>query len=401
VVERPDTVTGRAGLPLVLETLRALGLDQAIADHVHVRERQSGYTETAKIEALVLLLAAGGDCLDDIRVLQADAGLTRLLDRTLPSADTLRHFLYAFHDDDLIAQAQAARPAGQVAYIPAENAALRGLAHVNTALVHRVAAAGRNPTATLDHDATIQESHKREALAHYQGGRGYQPAAIYWGEQDVVVADEYRDGNVGAGMENLPLIRRAFASLPASVTRFFFRADSACYDEDVLKWLADPARPAGPAGPIGFTISADMTAPLHKVCVAVQEHAWAVVEDRPDETVACTEVEFFPGDWPKLAQPLRSVALRIRKKQGRLFAHGTDTKVPGHRESASGGLGRASIRADPLALAEGGDDRARPRHHPERAGCRRPGPSGSASPSSPSRAGSSSASGRRPSASPG
>ena len=175
----PDAagLTSRAGLPLVLETLRALRLDQAIARHVHLRERQSGYTEAEKIAALVLLLAAGDTCLDDIAVLQADAGLTRLLGRRFPSADTLRHFLYGCHDAALIAQAQAARPADQLAYIPAENAALQGLAHVNTALVHRVAAQGKGSTATLDHDATIQESHKREAFPHYKGGRGYQPAA--------------------------------------------------------------------------------------------------------------------------------------------------------------------------------------------------------------------------------
>jgi hypothetical protein len=326
VVERADTVTSRAGLPLVLETMRALGLDQAIAERVRVRERQSGYTETEKVEALVLLLAAGGDCLDDIAVLQADGGLTRLLDRQLPAADTLRHFLYAFHDDALIAQAQAARPAGQVAYIPAETAALQGLARVNTALVHRVAAQGKSTIATLDHDATIQESHKREARPHYQGGRGYQPAAVYWVEQDLVVADEYRDGNVGAGMENLPLIQRGFATLPASVTAFFFRADSACYDATVLKWLADPARPGGPAGRIGFTISADMTEALHAVCAAVRERGWALVEERSDETVHCAEVEFVPGDWRKDAEPLRYVALRIQKRQGQLFAHGADTK---------------------------------------------------------------------------
>ena len=76
-----EGLTSRAGLPLVLETMRALGLDQAIAQHVHVRERQSGYTEAEKLEALVLLLAAGGDCLDDIAVLQADGGLGRLLKR--------------------------------------------------------------------------------------------------------------------------------------------------------------------------------------------------------------------------------------------------------------------------------------------------------------------------------
>jgi four helix bundle protein len=41
----------------------------------------------------------------------------------------------------------------------------------------------------------IIESHKKEALPHYKGGRGYQPSLVYWVEQDVVVADEFRDGN--------------------------------------------------------------------------------------------------------------------------------------------------------------------------------------------------------------
>jgi hypothetical protein len=326
VVEGADTVTGRAGLPLVLETLRALGLEPVIREQVRVRERQSGYSEVEKVEALILLLAAGGTCLDDIRVLQADGGLRRLLGRRLPSADRLRHFLYACHDDQLIAQAQAQRPPDRVASIPAENAALQGLGRVNTALVHRVAAQGRSTTATLDHDATIQESHKREALPHYQGGRGYQPTAVYWVEQDLVVADEYRDGNVGAGMETLPLICRAFASLPPTVTTLYFRADTACYDDRTLKWLQDPERPGGPRGPIGFTVGADLTKDLHTVCAAVSEAAWQLFEDRPAETVHCTEVEFTPGDWPKMAQPLRYVALRIRKKQGQLFATRAETK---------------------------------------------------------------------------
>jgi hypothetical protein len=323
---RADTLTGRAGLPLVVETMRALGLERVIAEQVRARARASGYSEVEKVEALVLLLAAGGDCLDDIAALKADAGLERLLGRRLPSADTLRHFLYAFHEPALIEAAQAQRAPGEVAYIPAENAALQGLGRVNVELVRRVAAPGTGRRATLDHDATLQESHKREAQPHYDGGRGYQPAAIYWVEQDLVVADEYRDGNVPAGMDNLRLIQRGFASVPATVTEYSFRADSACYDERVLKWLANPQRPGGPAGPIGFTISADMTEPLRALCVAVSEAAWTLVEERAEETVMGAEVEFTPGDWPKDAWPLRYLALRIRKKQGRLFAAGYDTK---------------------------------------------------------------------------
>jgi hypothetical protein len=69
-----------------------------------------------------------------------------------------------------------------------------------------------------------------------------------------------------------------------------------------------------------------MTKDLHAVCAAVPEAHWQVFEDRPDETVDSTEVEFTPGDWPKTAWPLRYVALRIRKKQGQLFASGVDTK---------------------------------------------------------------------------
>ena len=50
-------------------------------------------------------------------------------------------------------------------------------------------------------------------------------------------------------------------------------------------------------------------------------------------------MEFTPGDWPKAAQPLRYVAVRIRKKQGCLFAAGYDTKylaVVSNRRELSG-----------------------------------------------------------------
>ena len=80
-------------------------------------------------------------------------------------------------------------------------------------------------------------------------------------------------------------MKRCGRAIPATATTRLFRADSACYDEDVLKWLADPARPGGPAGPIGFTIGADMTKDLHAVCAAVNEPRWHLCEDRPDETV--------------------------------------------------------------------------------------------------------------------
>jgi hypothetical protein len=325
ILKRSDAITAWAGLPLVVETMRALGLDRLIQKFVHVRKRKRGFSETKKVETIVQLMSAGGECVDDVEILKADPGLQRL-QGDFPGPDALLDFLYQFHDDRLIEQAKARRTKDQVAYIPEENEALQGLAKVNLGFVHRVAAELKCTRATLDHDATIQESHKREAQFHYKGGRGYQPSVIYWAELDMVLADEYRDGNVPAGMSNLPLIKRGFASLPETITERNFRGDSACYEEKVLKWLADPEREDGPRGHIGFTISADMTTELRKICEAVPETKWELADDRPHETVQCAEVEFTPGDWPKDAQPLRYLALRIQAKQGELFANGSTTK---------------------------------------------------------------------------
>ena len=70
-----ETVTARAGLPLVLEVGRALRLDEEVARRVHLGSRKRGYSVNDKLEALVLLVAAGGDRVEDIQVLAEDRGL--------------------------------------------------------------------------------------------------------------------------------------------------------------------------------------------------------------------------------------------------------------------------------------------------------------------------------------
>ena len=57
--------------------------------------------------------------------------------------------------------------------------------------------------ATVDQDTTIIESRKREALATYEGEGGYQPMLTVWAEMNLVLADQFRDGNVPALMDPL------------------------------------------------------------------------------------------------------------------------------------------------------------------------------------------------------
>ena len=56
---------------------------------------------------------------------------------------------------------------------------------------------------------------------------GYQPVLALWAEMNVVVADEFREGNVPAQQQLLPITQRAFQGLPETVVERYFRGDSA------------------------------------------------------------------------------------------------------------------------------------------------------------------------------
>jgi len=71
-------MTGLAGLPVYLEFAHLMGLPRLIADHVRARQGDHGWTDDQMIMALVALNLAGGDCVDDLRVLEGDEGFCRV-----------------------------------------------------------------------------------------------------------------------------------------------------------------------------------------------------------------------------------------------------------------------------------------------------------------------------------
>jgi hypothetical protein len=301
-----DDVTAYVGLPLVPETFRAFGLDEEALRLFGPPRRGCDFGADEQLESLSLLIAAGGDRAEDIRVLRDDKGLVRLLEREFPSPDSLLDFLNSFHDQTCWEN----RPEGKKAFVPPESDKLQLLGKLNQTLVHRAADA-ESTTATIDHDGTIIESHKRDALIAYEGTRGYQPLVATWAEEQLIVADEFRDGNVSGGEDPLSSVKRAFGNLPATVRERYFRGDSADYYNPLLKYLV--------AEKIGFCISADMTQQLRKRCVEAPAAVWEMLEKRNNVQVAVTEIEFEPDDWPKTAEPLRYVALRFTPVQGELF----------------------------------------------------------------------------------
>jgi hypothetical protein len=325
-----EMLTALGGLPLVAQAFRSLGLPGSVKQHVAVKERQRGYDEATFVESFVLLNAAGGECLDDFERLRADPGLSEMIGHEVPSPEAARKFLNAFHEEEKIEQAKQQRLPEQIAYIPLESGALEGLGKVNQDLIRRFGErCADQKIATVDQDTTIIESRKQEALHTYEGPRGYQPMLAVWAEMDAVLADEFRDGNVPAMMAPLTVAQAAFAALPQTVTTYYYRGDSACHEKELLRWLSNERREEGPPGPIGFAISVRMSEALRTAILEVPEQQWkAYGEPEPDVDRECAEVVFVPSERSeqKDTKPLRYIAIRLRQRQGGLFADGSTVR---------------------------------------------------------------------------
>jgi hypothetical protein len=325
-----EASSAHAGVLAFSRAYRSLKVPELIAANLNLRARQRGFEEAQLVETLILLQIVGGDCPDDICLLNSDLMLGRALGYDLPKVTALRSFLERFHDEEL-AQKRPPREEQKSFLMPASGP-VEGLQRVQAGLVRRVARKyieqGRGLTiGTIDQDATIIECHKRAAQAHYEGGRGYQPMVAVWAEADLVVADQWRDGNVPANQAPLECARMAFEALPESVKQRYFRGDSACHENELIEWLRSSDRQVEPGGAIGFCVSARMTTDLQKAAESVREQDWKSFGKDPDGTLRqWAELDFVPGQRgeKKDQKPLRYVGLRLLKPQGTLFADGSD-----------------------------------------------------------------------------
>jgi hypothetical protein len=173
-------MTALAGLPAYLDLAAVSGLTGAIRRHLKVSGERQGWTDEQVIMSLVLLNLAGGECVNDLKVLEGDEGFARVaragrvawapaqgapclraaLAESTPSSGALAFrgvslFYRAFHD----AAEEAKRVQGR-AFIPAPTEALQALYRINQELVAFKQAQTPQQTATLDMDATLVETYK-------------------------------------------------------------------------------------------------------------------------------------------------------------------------------------------------------------------------------------------------
>ena len=206
-VEGERGITSYAGLPLVAEAYRACGASEAVRRCVVTRERyrERGLSDEQLVESFCLLLAAGAEALEDFEQVGRDGALAELVGHEMPSVTRAKQFLYDFHDAGQQKEATAQRSLLPGLVRP-ENAPLEGLHEAIRATVRALQAHDSAVSATVDVDASIIESQKEEACWTYEGTKGYQPVVAVWAERDLILRDEFRDGNVPAGSGLLEVV---------------------------------------------------------------------------------------------------------------------------------------------------------------------------------------------------
>ena len=311
-----DGATAHAGLGVYLDLIKAIGLVDAVGRHVHAAGAQ-GWLDQQMVVAGLLLNLSGADCVDDLDRLEQDRGLARLVraaerglltraerrqlkqrmrrrrERALPSPTAFADWLARFHD----AAEEAKRAAGK-AFVPAAGAPLQGLARVGRDLIGFLDRHRPERIATIDGDATLVGTHKRQALYCYKKFRAYQPLNMWWAEHGVILHSEFRDGNVPAGMDKLRVFREAIAYLPAGVETVRLRTDTAGYDHHLLLYCGEGKDER--FGVIEFAIGADVTAAFKTAVRAVPTADWKplhrIIEGKPQDTgQQWAEVAYVPN----------------------------------------------------------------------------------------------------------
>jgi len=94
-------ITGRAGVPGLIEAFRQTGTAAVIDREIKLKSRKRGLSASEMVESLLAMWAAGGERAEDLDQFRQDKALALLLGDELPAAQTARDFLAQFHAEDL------------------------------------------------------------------------------------------------------------------------------------------------------------------------------------------------------------------------------------------------------------------------------------------------------------
>lgn len=339
--ERPSGMTALAGLPLYFDLMSLINLNRSFHTHLPEKSKSQGWSLSQCANSLILLNLSGGDVVDDIARLKQDYGIVRLMQKleihgmtkkqrkkilerwrkdkkeAFPSQSSIFRFLDLFHDQE---QEKVRKQSKRKAFIPLPNANLRGLYAVNRDILATLQKHQPQTTATIDLDATLVPTTKETARHCYKGFKAYQPLNAYWFEKDVFLHSQFRDGNVPAGYDLLPVVKDACAMIPEGVTKVNLRSDTAGYNQDLLKHCQEGRDKR--FGKITFAIGVDVCDAFRSAVDELKENDWHTIYKTVGGQLRGTgqqwaEVCYVPS-WvghSKKSPEYRYIAMREQLKQ--------------------------------------------------------------------------------------
>lgn len=280
VEKSSQTLTSFAGLPLLTELAHHSKLIRDLDNISGLWERHGRFQTSDYVMGLASTLIAGGERLDDMRLLREDPGLKQLAFPLLPASNSLGDFLRRF-----------------------THRTLWCLAQVNARVACRVLALGHWPKITLDMDSSLVEAHKEQAHKTYQGFPGYNPLLAWLAEPNVFLAGLFRPGNASPQSHILSLLRSCARWLPQGI-ELRLRTDSAAYQIKIFQYCVDHG--------IEFTIGADLDCSVREVIENIPDNKWQLVV-RGEDTFLLAETVHAPGQ-VKQRQKLPAFRLIVTRK---------------------------------------------------------------------------------------
>jgi hypothetical protein len=328
VCTRRDVLSSHAGLLLLKEFAEVLQVAPLLDSQLQVKCRERGHSESTAILSLIYNLVLGGHCLSDLEVLRGDPGTQQLLGLpAILAPTTAGEFLRKFSLGDIC-----------------------DLLRVNRLLQERVRAFQERyaPSAeigsdhgsgvyTIDLDSSIYEqaSHRKQGSCKaYNGEIGYHPLLAFCAETEELLMSHLRRGSAHTVSKTLWFLRQTLQRVPAG-KRKRLRADSGFYCHQVVEFCEQEE--------MIFAITADQTAPLLALLLALAETQWTDLEQYGVAQVA--EFRYQPTRW---ARSYRYVVKReVRaSKAGTLYFHYHVLVTNNESDSAASVLGWHLQHAD-------------------------------------------------------
>ncbi|MBL8677417.1 MAG: transposase, partial [Alphaproteobacteria bacterium] len=204
-----DLLTSRAGLVCTAQVMQAVGFSNLVNQHFPKPKSNRGFQPCVFVNAVMLMLHEGGQCLDDLRHIREDEALRLVLGlKEIPQSDSLRDWL---------------RRLGQEG--------VRATRQVNKVLLKQ--ALHTIKTVTLDINATLSASQNQSAQWTYKNCKGYMPMVGHIAETGQVVDTQFRAGNISPSTDNLDFIHQCEDALPEGVSLSGLRSDTAGYQTSI------------------------------------------------------------------------------------------------------------------------------------------------------------------------